>query len=237
MRLVALLCWFDEKPEFLADTVRSLAAAQVDALVALDGAYRLYPASQGRQTSPVEQWNALVDAAYDTRLQWTMAEGKPGGWESECEKRTELFRLAERHDPDWYLVIDADEVILQAPADLKDRLAATGKDYADFLSLEHTAPTLHAESEDGAPIILAQRYVKPRRGLIRAVPGIVVGPAHYDYFTPDGRNLWGGEYGDPLQVRDMVIDHRNRLRAPERMQAAIAYRDARDATGIERVPA
>ena len=80
--------------------------------------------------------------------------------------------------------------------------------------------------------------MKPRRCLIRAVPGIVVGPAHYDYVTPDGRNLWGDEYGHPLKLtvgtRRMVMQHRNAQRLPGRRQAALDYYKAREATGAER---
>lgn len=231
-RIVALLCFYDEHPDFLRDVITSLPPAGVDHLVAYDGAYALYP--DARPESHPAQHAAIVQAADTARIPLTLHTPEKH-WESECEKRTAMFAEADEHNPDWYLVIDADEVILQAPVDLKDRLAATERDYGDVLSLEHFAPTMYAAAEDDEPIILAQRYVKPRRCLIRAVPGIVVGPAHFDYVTPDGRNLWGDEYGTPLLVRDMVIDHRNRLRAPDRMSAAIEYRDARDASGIERV--
>jgi hypothetical protein len=232
MRLVALLNYYDERPDFLQAVVASLPLAGVDHLVALEGSYSLFPS--GRSYPVSEQEDAIRAAAKAAHVECTVA-GRDG-WESECEKRTHLFRLGDQLNADWFLVIDADEVILQAPPDLKQRLADTDRDYADCLSLEHMAPTLSAGVEgDDMPIILAQRYVKPRRCLIRAVPGIVVGPAHSDYFTGDGRNLWGSEYGSPLLVRDMVIDHRNRLRDETRMQAALDYRDARDAAGIERV--
>lgn len=234
MRLVALLNFYDERPDFLQAVVASLPLASVDALVALDGPYSLFPA--GRRYDLLEQRETVTGTAQAAGLQLVL-DGREG-WKSECEKRTHLFRLGDNLRPDWFLVIDADEPILQAPTDLKDRLASTAADYGDCLSLEHMAPALSAGVEgDDFPVILAQRYVKPRRCLIRAVPGITVGPVHSDYFTPDGRNLWGDEYGTPLLVRDMVIDHRNRLRDPVRLQAALDYRDARDEAGIERVMA
>lgn len=238
VRLVALLNWFDERPDFLADVVRSLKLAEVDVLVALDGPYRLYPATRDR--SDASQYHAITDTAQAVGIPATV-QGRLHGWDSECEKRTHLFTVGDSHQPDWYLIVDADEVILQAPADLKDRLAAAGSDYADCLSLEHAAPVAWAGIEDGdgddVPAVIASRHVKPRRCLFRAVPGLTVGPAHYDYMTPDGRNLWGDQYGRPLLVRDMVIDHRTLGRDTGRREASLAYYDRRDKAGIERVAA
>lgn len=232
-RFVALLSWWDEPADWLADVVRSLALADVDALVAFDGAYPHMPG--GTWMSSVDQWHAIRDAAEDVGILWELSTGRSPLWESECAKRTALFRRAEDFDPDWLLVIDADEVILQAPDDLKALLAASPADYADVCSLEQPAQVLGGSVEDAdMPQIVASRWVKPRRCLFRAVPGITVGPAHYNYVTPDGRDLWGDEYGHPLKIRDMVIDHRGARRDPERLRARQAYYEARDIAGVER---
>jgi hypothetical protein len=230
-RLVALLSWWDENPDWLADVVRSLALADVDALVAVDGSYPHMPGATA--SSEPEQAVEIQVAARVLPLGAYVYQPSEL-WASECVKRTAMFRYAEDFDPDWLLVIDADEVILQAPDDLKARLAASPVDYADVCSLEQPAQVLGGGVEDAdIPQVLASRWVKPRRCLFRAVPGITVGPAHYNYVTPDGRDLWGDEYGSPLRIRDMMIDHRGARRDPERLRARQAYYEARDIAGVE----
>jgi hypothetical protein len=230
-RLVALLSWWDEHPDWLADVVRSLVLADVDALVAVDGSYPHMPGATA--SSPHGQAAAIARTATEVGIVSEVVV--PGDlWTSECVKRTAMFGYAEAHRPDWLLVIDADEVILQAPPDLKAHLAATDRDCAEVASLEHAAPVLAAEMDEEMPQVMASRWVKPRRCLFRAIPGLRVGDAHYDYLTPDGRNLWGDGDEPALQVRDMVIDHRSGRRDPVRRAAKDAYREARDTLGVER---
>lgn len=233
IRLVALLAWYNEQADWLRDTVMSLPLAGVDHLVAVDGAYALFP--NGKAQSHHEQHESIADAAEEAGIDCTICLPQVV-WESnELEKRTYMFREGERYEPDWYLVIDADERILKAPSDLKERLSSTPKDYADVLSLENQSKAWGAEVEGSVvPSVVAGRYVKPRRCLIRAVPGIVCSVAHYHYIAPDGRNLWGDEMGDPLRIRDFIIDHRCHERDTERRQAALDYYDVRDATGAEK---
>lgn len=232
-RLVALLSWWNEPVDWLADTVRSLALANIDALVAVDGSYPHMPGATAQ--SPSEQAVEIHLAARQAGIDSIMHR-RNILWESECVKRTAMFRYAEVFAPDWLLVIDADERVIRAPNDLKDRLAAHSGDYADVCSLEQPAPVIGAgmDEDDAMPTIAASRWVKPRRCLFRAYQGITVGPAHYHYRLPDGRDLWGDEYGSPLIIRDMMIDHRNAHRSPERRAAAAAYYRERDERGIER---
>jgi hypothetical protein len=116
-RLVALLSWWDEHPDWLADVVRSLVLADVDALVAVDGSYPHMPGATA--SSPHGQAAAIARTAAEVGIVSEVVV--PGDlWTSECVKRTAMFGYAEAHRPDWLLVIDADEVILQAPPDLKD---------------------------------------------------------------------------------------------------------------------
>jgi hypothetical protein len=232
-RIVALLCFYDEEPGWLHDTIVSLPLASVVHVVASDGAYALYPG--GKAASDPACHDAIAAAAELADISLTLHVPDSTWAGNEIEKRSHLFELGERHAPDWWLVIDADERIIRAPADIKDRLAATDRDYADVMSLEHPAPVVHASAEGADwPQIHMGHHVKPRRCLIRAVPGTRVVGAHYHYVTPDGRDLWGDEMGRPLRVRDMMIDHRNAHRPEPRRQAAIDYYEVRDATGAER---
>jgi len=61
VKLVALLTWYDEPSWCLTELVASLAAAGIDHLVAVDGAYMLYPLA--RPQSPGEQAQAILAAA------------------------------------------------------------------------------------------------------------------------------------------------------------------------------
>jgi hypothetical protein len=217
----------------LRDMVLSLPLAGVDALVAVDGAFEHF--ANARTESPSAQKQAIFRAAKDARLD-LRCYYPISLWESEPTKRSHAFQSAERLRPDWYLVLDSDERILAAPPDLKDRLAETDKDVVEGMLLEAQATTWSAEfdDEEGLPAIHAQRFVKPRRCLIRAIPGLRCGPRHFDYVTPDGRNLWGDTYGSPLLMRDLAIDHRNHERDRARADAAWEYYQVRDELGLER---
>lgn len=232
MRLVAVLSWWQEDPAWLMDTVRSLALAHVDALVAVDGSYPHHPGATAR--SEPEQGAAIMAAAQQADIGCTLFR-PPALWASECEKRSVAFEMAEHWMPDWLLVIDSDEVILTAPTDLKARLEASDRDCAEVASLEQPS-TVHGAEVEGAsmPQIAMSRWVKPRRCLFRAIPGLRVGDAHYDYLTPDGRNLWGDGDEPALSIRDMVVDHRKGRRDPGRLAASQAYYTARDEAGVER---
>jgi hypothetical protein len=52
VNLIGILCWFDERPAALAGVVAGLAKAGVSHVVAVDGAYSLFPnAPRGRRAS------------------------------------------------------------------------------------------------------------------------------------------------------------------------------------------
>src|SRR3954466_14885443 len=104
VRITALLSWWDEDPDWLGETVRSLGLAGVKTLIAADGAYTHMPG--GTACFPLPQHDAIFDAseAAGIRPKRTI----PGRlWESECVKRDTMFRRAEIIKADWYLIIDA----------------------------------------------------------------------------------------------------------------------------------
>jgi hypothetical protein len=61
VRLIAALSWFDESPAWLSELVASLARAEVDHVVALDGSYALFPGAEA--WSGTEQHDAIVHTA------------------------------------------------------------------------------------------------------------------------------------------------------------------------------
>jgi hypothetical protein len=210
VKVAALLSWFDEDPAQLAEMVHSLARIDVDLLVAVDGRYATFN-PKAPAHSDHEQLYAIKLAAGEAGIEYeTHTPLVP--WASEIAKRNFLFRTAELHKPDWYFVIDGDEVI---PSDFnaKRHLEATDRDAA--------AVTLREAVGDS-----------PLRMFFRAIPGLRVERNHHTYVTPDGRRLWGGHGMDPaLDMLAMVVHHRPR--SDERAALARAYYKQRDQSGLE----
>lgn len=210
LKLCALLSWYDEQPDHLAATVHSLALLDVDVLVAVDGRYQTFAPTAPASSDP-EQLYALKLAAGEAGIEYeTFTPSSP--WTSEVEKRNFLFRRGELHQPDWYFVVDADEVV-ETDLDVKPLLEATDRDAA--------AVTLRETKGDCS-----------LRMFFRAIPGLRVERNHHTYLTPDGRKLWGGHGMAPaLDMREVVVSHRQR--SEERTALAKTYYRQRDATGIE----
>lgn len=224
-RIVALLSFYDETPEWLTRCIHSLTLLPVHGLVALDGAYELYPDAQA--ASPPEQRDAIRHAARRSDIP-LLLETPERPWPGEVEKRNHLFTIAETTNADWYFVIDADEYVTHAPAGIPQRLAGSPFDVG--------AITLR---EPGHPLGTVVYPTHPK--FFRAVPGLRAVQDHFTYTTPDGRRFWGDQTKHHLEARhdltDIQVEHHNQLRHTDRRQAALAYYHARDQLGIEDLPA
>jgi hypothetical protein len=228
VRLIALLSWYDEPlPNLAACLVTLREKLGVDHLVALDGRYALYPAEG--DVSPASQAAALYAAC--EQLQMTADVIVPDrAWPGEVEKRTALFAygLAAAEPGDWFVVMDADQVVAEATVDVKAALAATDLDAADVTFRDKT----QAEKvPDGFP----DRFVM--RILFRAQEIRVVGH-HASYVAADGRQVWSADtrhYQVPgLDLAESVlVDHRPQARPLARLLAKNAYYTSRDDAGIE----
>lgn len=239
MRVISLLCWYDEHPDMLAAHVAGLVQARVEVLVAVDGAYRDYPG--GMPHSPVAQSFALQNACNVAGIRLELM--RPNRlWAHEMEKRSALFRLADSVGADWYLVLDADEVLINVPPDLRDRLAGADVDVFELPYLDDPHPTLaYAEDADGEPYVARARHLKYRRSLFRGSPGIYVAGRHSRYIAADGQVLWGDPlWGDePVaaeRLRDFVFDHRSAQRGAERNLARRAFYDSEGRKELEGLP-
>lgn len=219
MRIVALLSFYNERTEDLERLIHSLKHAGVTRLVALDGAYALYPNPQPA-SSPAEH-NTLRQAARAAGIQLHLRI-PPTPWiGNEVEKRTAMFELAEKvtTPQDWYLVIDGDEHIIE-PCDLSD--------------LEHTtfdvAEITYTETKTNG-----QTYTVHSPRLFRAIRGLHCFRNHYTYRTPDGRLLWGNVTSDPLEPRHVAhqLHMRHEPRDWVRRRQAMDYYTRRDQRGIE----
>lgn len=230
MKIVAALSWYREDPDWLHETVTSLRKAGVSHLVALDGAYALYPG--GTPSSHPAEYRALEHAADRAGIGLTI-ETPPTVWQGgEIEKRTRLFALANEHcveGEDWIFIIDGDEVIIDAPEDLHQVLAGSPFDVAQATYVEFDGP----DTMEGR---FPRRFQIPK--FFRAQPITVVGN-HFTYRTDDGRLLWGNALRSHLEPRIplddvFLIEHRTWERERKRHENAHAYYAARERHGIER---
>jgi hypothetical protein len=224
VRIVALLSWYDEDPAWLERCIRSLPQARVSALIALDGAYSLYPDAKAR--SHRSQHEAIERAAQAAGIPCQI-HAPDAPWDGEVQKRNHLFDLAEQTPADWYMVMDADEFIISAPKDVPARLARAPFDVA--------AVTLR---EPGHPLGTMIYPTHPK--FFRAIPGLRAITDHFTYTTPDGRKLWGDAKRCHLEPRadltSVTVEHHNQLRHPDRRKAALTYYETRDQAGIEELP-
>lgn len=225
------MSFHDEQPSWLYSAVVHAAQnAGIDGLVAVAGPYAAYkeanPDTNIRAT-PAET-AAIKDACDGNLIPLLMHTGQV--WHgNEVEKRTAMFQLAETMttEDDWYIVIDADEFITEAPDDLKNRLAIDpDHDVAEV--------TMYQTRDDERDIVSASW---PIRIMFRAIRGLKVEKAHYVYTTPDGRYLWGNPTVETLEpaldMTDLRIRHLTHWRPDERRLAARRYYKRRDDERLE----
>jgi hypothetical protein len=241
MKLIGILCWYDESASWLAASIASLAKAGVDHLVAVDGAYRLYP--DGRARSPGNQQDIILKAAYGTGIGVTLhapQEPWPG---NEVEKRAYAFAAAElvaEPGRDWYFVLDADEVVTK-PGNLRAELERTELNVAEVSAFEYNDPlTAPGMAAAARRIPWPRRCTFPVRKLFRALPGLTVVGNHYTYVAPDrehqlyGNRAAGAVLEEALDLTQALeVEHRTNLRDMARRQAQLEYYKLRAEVGAE----
>jgi hypothetical protein len=218
-RLIGCLCWFDESTSDLLASITSFAAAGLTHLVAVDGAYGMFPGAQARSSR--DQHVAIKEACDEAGIPGLIYAPKSDVWGSEMTKRAFMFRLAAETltltERDWVWVFDADERV-EKPTDVKPLLAKTREAAADVRLVE---PQLDGTVQE-----------QDLRMLFRALPGLTVAGTHYTYIAGD-RVLWG--YGQE-KSRDLTflrVHHLTHLRHADRRAAKDVYYGVRDAAGIE----
>jgi hypothetical protein len=243
VRVTGLLCWYDESPIWLA-AAATAAARLCDHVVAVDGAYALYPG--GKPQSDPEQAEAILHAAYAAGIGVTVHRPREVWMGNQIEKRTALFRLGAETGADWFYVFDADDLVTHVPADARDRLEQADEDVAVF-TLWWTEDVERDEAKAAGarmfsyPHEAANRYF---RGLFRALPGLRVEGAHYHYVADrDGGlvHLRGHEDVHELEpflnLTDMRVQHRHPQRARARLEVSAAYDRLVRAHGLEKTTA
>jgi hypothetical protein len=238
MQVIGLLSWYAESAIWLAATVAS-AAKCCDHIVAVDGAYQLYP--EGRNRSGAEQAAIISEVATAHSMGVTIHTPQTVWEGNEVEKRGFMFHLAEtvaEAYEDWYFVLDADEVILDVPADFRQLLEHTEHAAGEVTFVEHKDPHLNERTAEAArKFRWDARNSYPIRTLFRALPGLTVDTNHYTYRAGD-RLLWGNDHSatvEPaLDVTDLRIEHRSHLRDLVRQDEQKTYYKRREDIGIEK---
>lgn len=241
--ICGLLAWYDESPIWLQASVAA-AAKLCDHIVAVDGAYALYP--RGRAQSDPEQAEAILHAAYGAGIGCTIHRPRDVWMGNQIEKRTVMFRLGAETGADWFFVFDADDLVTQVPADARERLAEAEEDVACY-TLWWTQdllrePGLAQAAQNGSyPHEAANRY---HRGLFRALPKLRVEGAHYHYVAErDGREVHLRGHEDVhelesfLNLTDLRVQHRHPQRSRTRLETSAAYDKLVRAHGLEKVTA
>lgn len=229
MRLVGIISWYDEKPKDLVTAVTSIIRAGVDHIVAVDGAYALYP--NGTPNSPPDQHEAIMAACRGLNVGCTLHVPSDVFFGNEIEKRTLCFQLAEQitTPDDWYWVMDADQTVTSAIG-LRGMLEATDLDVATVKFHDHGTDPI-----SGFPV----------RDLFRAVRGLHLFQSHCTYKTGDGRFLWSNisTGREPAQepaldlFPHVAIEHHPNSRTKERNQAKVTYYERRNRLGAETINA
>lgn len=238
MRIIGLLSWYDEAPSWLAATVAA-AAPMLDHLVAVDGAYALYP--DGRARSEPMQAEVVMRTCDAAGIGLTLHRPQERWHGNETHKRTYAFALANAEAQpgrDWVFVIDGDDVVTRIPSDLRPRLKATERDAAEVTLWEREAwveKTPEASQGLNLPPITRQH----QRRLYRAADEITVTGSHFVYLAKRGDEysyLWGPNTFPLVAAADFTdieIEHRSRHRDRARRESAAEYYRVRDALGIE----
>lgn len=235
MRVIALLSWYQEPVPWLAELVASMGRAGIDHVVALDGAYLLYP--KGQAKSEGDQADAIRRTATGFGMGVTIHVPQTPWLGNEVEKRDRLFGVghAVAEPGDWLWVCDADEVIEQNPladaggvaAQIRHRLLTAEEDVAEVML--RCQPDPQGESE-----------FFPIRKLFRvsADGPIHVVRRHDRYIGPNGEQLWVPSDGQDdlvpcMDLTEVKVFHRINQRPAARVLARANYYVNRDQAGIE----
>lgn len=234
--IYATIIWYDEHPSWLAATVASCSKL-CDHIIAVDGAYALFPGALNKPTSGPEQADAIARTADSLGMGCTIHVPTEPWWENEVGKRNALFGIAEAigtYGDDWLLLIDADEVLSDCPADTRQRLEECDEDVGEVFLWERDDE--QAARFSGAATLSGHNI----RRLYRLLPQMTIGPQHHQLrVTKDGKHQYVSDaarihpLAPSLSLIDVRIEHRNIYRDPGRIVNKRAYYSKRDALGVE----
>lgn len=219
MKIIGILSWYDERVDDLAGTVSAfLHKAQIDHLIAVDGAYAAYP--NGQPYSNSQQASTIAKICRSLEVGYTIDTPREPWFGNEVEKRNHAFRLAEvfAEEGDWYFLNDADHLVRSAIG-YRERLVEAEEDVAEV----HFTEKMDGSFDMGGC---------PLRCIFRAVPGLRFDVNHFTYRLPDGRNLH--DPSEPALSLPMIeVEHLTQWRDSWRKESQQTYYRRRDQLGLE----
>lgn len=227
MKVYGLLNWYEEPPEWLAAVVASMSKI-CDGVVAVDGAYYLFPNALRHPVSGAVQATTIMETALSLNMSCTIhVPGEP--WMgNEVEKLNEILRIAPGIPmEDWYFRLDADELLTTVPDNAREQLETTEKHVVDLRLWERIET-------------FGQTGMSPIRRLYRVLPGMSFGPAHHiiSGFV-DGERVYVSDLENPrhqipaLDMPDLMMEHRGHMRPKARRDDKEWYYRKREEFGIE----
>lgn len=235
MRLIGLLNWYDEPCSALVTTIIGLRKASVDHVVAVDGAYLLFP--EGTASSTPDQAATIHATCTELGMGCTIHTPQTTWAGNEVEKRTRMFQIANSisESGDWWLSCDADMIVTQAPEDLKAQLKQTYLEAGNCTIAEPQNPDVAAAQKNQFAWAKTGHY--PIRLLFKA-QDLHCHIKHCAYRTADGRYLWApqeaGQQEPALEVPDLIVEHRDQQRTTYRKDQKTLYYQRRERFGVER---
>lgn len=242
-KIVGILSWYDESPHWLATAVSGFARV-CDSIVAVDGAYALYPGARPR--SHPQQAEAIMGACESAEVGCTIHRPADVFWGNEVEKRNLSLRLAApllRPDVDWVMVFDADCHMLRCdPALVRFELKNTDCNVADYTTLDGkdflADAALH---EYAASRQIDHEWTGRTRDIYRWHPTLEYGPMHWtvSHLRSGERSWlrapWEQDLVEPVHHLNaaLAVYHRTQDRSMQRRMNADHYYKTRDVMQIE----
>lgn len=226
MRIVGVLCAYDEHSHWLSTAVSGFAQL-CDDIVYVDGSYAIYP--QGRARSHPSECEAVTQACEAAGVGLVSYRPRDVFTGNEVEKRNRSLRLAETLDPDWVVIFDADHHVTHCNPDLlRYDLAETELNVATYRLIESDGET---------------KWVTRLRGIYRWTDDLAYGPAHWTISGTYADREWlrgpdhlpGHRASPALDLDSLECVHRTRDRRAERRDAMTAYNTVRDTYEVEKV--
>lgn len=225
MRIHGLLSFYDESPNWLSTTVTGFSRF-CDSIIAVDGAYALYPGGKPR-SHPLEV-EAIVGAAEASNVGCIVYQPSETWRGNEVQKRSTLLDLAGviATDGDWLCVFDADYQIRECnPEVLRAELEHTAHDVASY--------ALYDGIDEPRAV-----WTTETRDIYRWHPGIRIGPTHASYSLGE---RWfrgpppGAEMEEALELskQTLTVYHRQSERSEARKTPKAKYHKLVDQLGIE----
>lgn len=238
MKVTALMSFYDDPPEMIERAIRS-AAPIIDALIAVDGAYGIFPG--GLAHSPDDQVETIRRVAAGCELDLLLYQPTDVWIGGEVEKRDFMFRLGDVTQPDWFTILDTDFVFeypyRRGAEEVRADLRRAERDDYEVCKVRLIDHVAHPRAK-------SRRRVENELPLFyraAGLPPIHIGPTHYHTWREGyEKHLWGCINTPQLDHFDMTdvlhVQHEWWHRDEDRQAAKWGYYVLRDGQQLEKNP-